>query len=157
MNRPKITTQLLQNNSPLNYTTESKSRICSPSEHQLTDSGFESLEYSKGRKVKAKSLSSVAASQRSFSDAKTIPFDISFVGGIFSFKLYHFEVRLNLIRFESIFNSNSPSAQRRTHSKYRYRHRTCEQATSALLGYTFSAERSHLTKCARENHPIIAL
>lgn len=100
MNRPKSTTQILQNNSPLNCNTDSKSRICSPSEHQLTDSGFESLEYSKGRKVKAKSLSSVAASHRSSADAKTIPFDMSFVCGIFSFKLYHFEVRFNFIRQE---------------------------------------------------------
>lgn len=65
-------------------------------ENQLTDSGFESFNYAM-RNNRSCTIKSTANRNRPIMQTskiigKIVPFDVSFVGGIFSFKLYHIEV-----------------------------------------------------------------
>ena len=56
-----------------------------------TDSGFESFNYSVNPiKLSKMSLDGIVP----VNEPVSVPFDVSFVGGVFSFKLYHIEVRL---------------------------------------------------------------
>lgn len=66
-------------------------------DNQLTDSGIESFDCTLRKNRKSAMKYNNAETVALKSNRKVVPFDVSFVGGVFSFKLYHIDVSLHTI------------------------------------------------------------